>query len=165
MHVTIWEKTMYWSPKHWFYFKTTVWILCRYFFVTLVQIQCPSLYTLFLNGIPSPSICLFPYFWLFTSNSQKLEIFSISLEGSSYWELTVVQMHTGVCEKWINSSNNAKYCRKVKSSREMANFSNYLRDFILELGDMVQNLESSRSFGRVDSTEAVIMDWVYIMQS
>ena len=131
MHVTIWEKTMYWSSKHWFYFKTTVWILCRYFFVTLVQIQCPSLYTLFLNGIPSPSICLFPYFWLFTSNSQKLEIFSISLEGSSYWELTVVQTHTGVCEKWINSSNNAKYCRKVKSSRETANFSNYLRDFIL----------------------------------
>ena len=30
------------------------------FFVTLVQSQCPSLYILLLNCIPSPSICLFP---------------------------------------------------------------------------------------------------------
>ena len=36
------------------------------------------------------SICLFPYFWLFASNSQELELFSISLEGSSYRKSTVV---------------------------------------------------------------------------
>ena len=45
---------MYWSPKHRIYFKTTKSILCLYFFVTPVQIQCPSLYTLLLNCIPPP---------------------------------------------------------------------------------------------------------------
>ena len=47
--------------------------ICPYYFVPPIQIQCPSLYTLLLNCIPSPSICLFPYFRLFASNSQSLE--------------------------------------------------------------------------------------------
>ena len=40
--------------------------------------------------IPSPSFFLVPYLWLFASNSQQLKLFSISLEGLSDWESTVV---------------------------------------------------------------------------
>ena len=72
------KKTVYWSPRHWIYFKATASILCLYFFVTPVQIRCPFL---LLNYIPSPSI-LFSYFRLFASNSRQLERFSICL-GSS----------------------------------------------------------------------------------
>ena len=94
-HVTSGKK-IYWSPKHWIYFKTTVTILCLYFFITPVQIQCPapSINEAFLRNshfkisvclllplvkwrvhdtcIPSPSTFLiFPYFRLyFASNSQ-----------------------------------------------------------------------------------------------
>ena len=56
------KKTMHWSLRHWIYFKATTSILCLYVFVTPVQIQCPFhpfLYTLLLNCIPSPSICIF----------------------------------------------------------------------------------------------------------
>ena len=42
--------------------------------MTPVQIQCPFLYTLLLNCLSFPSICLFPYFRLFASNSQLLPI-------------------------------------------------------------------------------------------
>ena len=38
------NKTLYWRPNHWIYSKTTVSILCPRFFVTSVQIHCPSLY-------------------------------------------------------------------------------------------------------------------------
>ena len=47
-------KTVYWSPKHWIYFKTTASILCPYFFVLRLQIQCPFLHTLFVNCIQIP---------------------------------------------------------------------------------------------------------------
>ena len=40
------EKAVYWSPKHGVYFKTSVSILCLYYFVTPVQTHCPSLYIL-----------------------------------------------------------------------------------------------------------------------
>ena len=58
---TIWgKKTLYWSPKLWIYFKTTVSIP---FFVTPVEILCSSMYiicqALLFNCIPSPSIYLF----------------------------------------------------------------------------------------------------------
>ena len=56
------KKIVYWGPKHWIYFKGMESILCLYFYVTPVQIQCPSLHTLLLNCIPSLSICLFSYF-------------------------------------------------------------------------------------------------------
>ena len=46
------KKNMYWSPRHWIYFKATVLILCLYFFNTPAQIQGPLLYTLLLNYIP-----------------------------------------------------------------------------------------------------------------
>ena len=56
------KKTLYWSLRHWIYFKVTTSILFLYVFVTSVQIQCPFhpfLYTLLLNCIPSPCICIF----------------------------------------------------------------------------------------------------------
>ena len=49
-------------------------LISLYYFVPPIQIQGPFLYTLLLNCIPSPSICLFPYFRLFTSNCQSLEL-------------------------------------------------------------------------------------------
>ena len=39
------------------------------------------------------TISLFPYFWLCTSNCRYLELVSISLESSSYWESTVYGLY------------------------------------------------------------------------
>ena len=96
-------------------------ILCLYFFVGPVQIQCPALYITqaLLLQFPCQNIKLyfllplkwsvilvfsphpFAYFLILSnllqtpknSNSRKLELFSISLEGSSYWESTVYFQH------------------------------------------------------------------------
>ena len=116
------KKTVYWSPRHWIYFKATGSILCLYFFVTPVQFPCSFLCTLFLSCIPSPSICLSSYFWLFASNSRKLELliqkaelFSISLEDRL--ELSRVDcsliVYTAISRKVVGKSardNPDRYC-------------------------------------------------------
>ena len=38
--------------------------------------------------------CSFPYSWLFSLSFRQLELFSISLEGSSYWKSTVILIIT-----------------------------------------------------------------------
>ena len=65
-----------------------------YFFVTLVQVQCPFLYTLLLDCLSfHPFAYFITYGYLLqtpnNSNSRKLELFSTSLEGLGYQELTV----------------------------------------------------------------------------
>ena len=110
------KKTVYWSPRHWIYFKATESILCLYFFVTPVQIPCSFLCTLFLSCIPSPSICLFSYFWLFAILPiQKAELFSISLEDRL--ELSRVDcsltVYTAISRKVVGKSardNPERYC-------------------------------------------------------
>ena len=84
------KKIVYWGPKHWIYFKGMESILCLYFYVTPVQIQCPSLHTLLLNCIPSLSICLFSYFRCFASNFRFCKIFFNEFSFGTTWGLEML---------------------------------------------------------------------------
>ena len=63
--------------------------------------------TWYLHSSPIP----FPYFWLFASNSRYFELFSISVEGSSYRESTVCP------RKWDN--NIGATCQMAKTKDTM----------------------------------------------
>ena len=84
---------------------------CLYFFVTPVQIQCPSLYTFLLTCIPSPPISLFFFISGYLLRTPDNSIFfSICLEGSSYRELSA---------SYPDVSLSMKICAQRKAGRSL----------------------------------------------
>ena len=109
-HVTrawqVGEKTVYWSPTLWIYFKNNSVNSLSLFFFTPVQIQC-----LLLNCITNAKQCnalrcivhlLISFLPVICFKLQITRTFSISLEGSSYRESTAVTKYSLVA---LNSSS------------------------------------------------------------
>ena len=118
------KKTMYWSPRHWIYFKATASILCLYFFVTPVQIQCPFLYTLLYNCILSPPICLFflfpvicfklnPIIWTFFDFPRRFK-----LSGVNCISLDPRKKEVTLCRPPLHPASFTVKCKNFTSSRK-----------------------------------------------